>query len=95
MVCAHQTSDRDLGSIIIFFRWPYLRADQPCIASILTGDLPYWPVNVPHAAVVVGMEKNFVYLNDPAFVEAPVRVGRGDFDLAWLAHGEMFAAICK
>ena len=23
MVCAHQTSDRDLGSIIIFFRWPY------------------------------------------------------------------------
>ena len=82
MVCAHQID-------II------LRADQPCIASILTGDLPYWPVNVPHAAVVVGMEKNFVYLNDPAFVEAPVRVGRGDFDLAWLAHGEMFAAICK
>jgi hypothetical protein len=34
-----------------------------------------------------------VYLNDPAFVQAPMQVSIGDFDLAWLEHDEKYAVI--
>ncbi len=58
----------------------------PSIVGLKTNELPYWKkVNVQHAVVVVGMDADHVYLNDPAFPNAPVRVLLGDFDLAWLA----------
>jgi hypothetical protein len=35
----------------------------------------------------------FVYLNDPTFLEAPIQVSRGEFDLAWLEKDEVYEAL--
>lgn len=66
----------------------------PPIVPVNTGDLPYWgQIHVNHAVVIVGMDTHSVYLNDPAFTASPIRVAKGDFDLAWLDRDEMFAVI--
>ena len=71
-----------------------LVSGRPSIVPVKTGDLPYWmQVQVDHAVVIVGMDARSVYLNDPAFSRAPLRVPIGDFDLAWLERDEMFAVI--
>lgn len=72
----------------------YLIQGLPCIVGVQTGELPYWQaINVQHAVVVVGLDSEFIYLNDPAFVNAPIQVPLGDFDLAWLEQDEVFAVL--
>lgn len=72
----------------------YLTQGLPCIVGIQTGELPYWQAtNVQHAVVVVGLDSDFIYLNDPAFLNAPVQVSLGDFDLAWLEQDEFYAVL--
>ncbi len=63
----------------------YLTQGLPCIVGVKTGELSYWQgVNVQHAVVVIGLENDFVYLNDPAFSNGPVRVALGDLiSLGW------------
>ncbi len=73
----------------------HLTNDHPCIAFVMTGQLPYWKDNRSHAVVVVGLDEERVYLNDPDLDFAPVQVSRGDFDLAWLEWDEMYAALIK
>lgn len=73
----------------------HLNNGSPCIIFLKTGDLPYWDEDVPHAVVLVGMDEQFVYLHDPELAIAPVSVSIGDFDLAWLAHGERYAVLSK
>lgn len=68
-----------------------LRHDRPCIASVDTGELPHWSYATEHAIVVVGMDKDYVYVNDPSFEIAPILVPIGDFDLAWLAMDEDYS----
>lgn len=63
------------------------------VAFVKTGELPYWDEDCDHAVVVAGLDDEVVYLNDPAFPDAPVQVPRGDFDLAWLGRDEFFAAL--
>jgi hypothetical protein len=53
------------------------------VVFLRTGELPYWDQDVPHALVVVGVEADTVYVNDPAFKNAPIPVPVGDFELAW------------
>ncbi len=66
----------------------------PPIVPVNTRELPYWgQIHVNHAVVVVGMDTQSVCLNDPAFTASPIRVAKGDFDLAWLDRDEMFAVI--
>jgi len=60
--------------------------ERPCIVFLDTGELPYWPEATFHAVVVVGMDDEYVYVNDPAFDQAPQRILWGDFDLAWIAQ---------
>jgi ABC-type bacteriocin/lantibiotic exporter with double-glycine peptidase domain len=72
----------------------HLINDRPCIAFVKTVELPYWEgVARDHAVVVVGLDEQHVYLNDPAFPNAPMRVSLGDFDLAWLGRDEFYAAL--
>lgn len=64
------------------------------IISVQTKELPYWQgIASLHAVVLVGMDEEYVYLNDPEWPDAPIRVAIGDFDLAWLARGERFALL--
>jgi len=72
----------------------HLSNKRPCIAFVMTGELPYWNENTSHAVVVVGLDDTTIYLHDP-IRPAPVQVSRGDFDLAWLEWDEMYATLMK
>jgi hypothetical protein len=65
------------------------------IALLTTGDLPYWPEDTPHAVVVVGLDDTDIFVNDPAFPDAPQRASRGDFELAWLTRDQLMAVITR
>lgn len=71
----------------------HLTNDRPCITFVKTSELPYWDEDCDHAVVVVGLDDDFVYLNDPVFPDAPIQVSRGDFDLAWLGRDEFYAVV--
>jgi ABC-type bacteriocin/lantibiotic exporter with double-glycine peptidase domain len=70
-----------------------LESNHPCIAFVNTGELPYWNETTGHAVVVVGIDDNMIYLNDPAFTDAPKVISQGDFLLAWLEADEYYARI--
>jgi ABC-type bacteriocin/lantibiotic exporter with double-glycine peptidase domain len=46
-----------------------------------------------HAVVIIGIDGDRVYLNDPAFVTAPQIVARDEFEPAWIEHNYRFAVI--
>ncbi|MCB0111712.1 MAG: C39 family peptidase [Caldilineaceae bacterium] len=67
----------------------------PCIVGVQTQELPHWnKVNTQHAVVVVGMDQDHVYLNDPEFPAVPIQTPLGDFDLAWLGWHKMKSMRC-
>ena len=39
------------------------------------------------------MDNTNIYLNDPGFPDAPIKISQGDFDLAWLEQDEVYAAL--
>lgn len=49
----------------------HIALGKPCIVFLDTAQLPYWSEGTFHAAVVVGIDDTHVYLNDPAFDQAP------------------------
>ena len=55
----------------------------PCIAFVHTVHLGYWAEAVRHAVVVVGIDEQRVYLDDPFSDTAPQAVSRLEFELAW------------
>jgi ABC-type bacteriocin/lantibiotic exporter with double-glycine peptidase domain len=71
----------------------HLFTNHPCIAFVNTGELPYWDEATGHAVVVVGIDDDNLYLNDPAFNDAPKVVSHGDFLLAWLEADEYYALL--
>lgn len=73
----------------------HLIAGEPCIVFVQTKDLPYRDDDTAHAIVLVGMDDNNFYVDDPEFAESPLRVPLGDFDLAWLEHDEMYAVLTR
>jgi len=72
-----------------------LSHNSPCITFVKTSELPYWDEDTEHAVVVVGMDEQSVYLNDPAFPLAPISVPLADFDLAWFEWGEFYAVLSR
>ncbi|MFN8493014.1 MAG: peptidase C39 family protein [Caldilineaceae bacterium] len=88
-----------LGITVVFRRgsllqlYKFLQNGWPVIVPVKTQELPHWEMDTDHAVVVVGMDNQFVYLNDPAFPDAPIRVSHGDFDLAWLERDEYYAVL--
>ena len=71
----------------------YLSYGQPCIVLVRTDQLPYWTYATDHAVLVVGFDEQAIYVNDPAFKEAPQRAPRADFELAWLEFDYRYATI--
>jgi ABC-type bacteriocin/lantibiotic exporter with double-glycine peptidase domain len=69
-------------------------SDLPIIAFVSTRELPYWRDSTQHAVVVVGYDEHTVFLSDPAFAEAPQRVGWGEFLLAW-GEFDYFCALLR
>lgn len=65
----------------------------PPAVFILTGELPYWVENVPHAVVLTGYTETEFSIHDPAFAFAPQIVAKGDLDLAWLEYDSYFAVV--
>lgn len=70
-----------------------LEAGRPVITFVNTGDLLYWSEATDHAFVVVGVEGNVLYINDPYFDQAPQRISRTHFELAWLRFDNLCAVI--
>jgi predicted double-glycine peptidase len=89
----------DLGLSVSFGRGTladleaHLQLGEPSIVFLRTGELPYWTQDTGHAVVVVGVDNDAVYVNDPAFDQAPHRVSRDDFVLAWLDFDYDYAVI--
>ncbi|HFQ93711.1 MAG TPA: hypothetical protein ENK32_06860, partial [Anaerolineae bacterium] len=71
----------------------HLANGEPVITAVFTGELPYTDEATNHAVVVVGLDEHYVYINDPAIIQAPVPVPKGDFDLARLERNEWYAVI--
>jgi hypothetical protein len=72
-----------------------IAAATPPIAFVWTGDLPYWTVNTPHAIVIVGLDDETVWVNDPAVPAAPQSIPLGDFLLAWAEFDNRYATITR
>ena len=73
----------------------YLARGQPCIVLVRTDQLPYWTYATDHAVLVVCFDEQAVYVNDPAFEQAPQRVSHADFELAWLEFDYRYAVIWR
>ena len=71
---------------LLTFGWPSL-------VAVDTGELPYWQSSVGHVVVLVGMDGEHVFLNDPALPEAPMRISMSDFYLAWYEQKLSYAVI--
>ena len=65
----------------------------PPIVFVKTAELPYWDEALGHAVVVVGFEDNTIYLNDPAFPDAPKQAPVDEFLLAWIDADQFYALI--
>jgi ABC-type bacteriocin/lantibiotic exporter with double-glycine peptidase domain len=79
-----------------------LAAGQPVIVPVDTGLLPYWltRADIPdaervtdHAVVVVGIDAQYVYVNDPDLEIVPQRVEREWFHDAWRNREQWYAVI--
>ncbi len=73
----------------------HLSNNRPCIAFVEAGEFPYWNERNSHAIVVVGLDTQFVYINDPALAYGSIRIPHGDFDLAWLEHENFYATFVR
>jgi ABC-type bacteriocin/lantibiotic exporter with double-glycine peptidase domain len=71
----------------------HLAQGIPCITFVNTIHLSYWDEIVRHALVVVGMDDQIIYLNDPFFDKAPQTVSRLEFELAWDEMDNLYAII--
>ena len=65
----------------------------PCLVAVDTGELPYWQDSVGHVVVLVGMDNEHAYVNDPALPDAPMCVSIGDFYLAWYEQKTSYAVL--
>ncbi len=67
----------------------------PCIAFVHTTHLGYWDENTRHAVIVIGLDEEKVYLDDPYFDASPQRVSRLEFELAWDEMDNTYATLTE
>ena len=71
----------------------HLESGLPPIAFVATSELSYWNERAAHAVVVVGLDDDTIYLNDPAFAESPKRISIDEFLLAWIDLEQLYGLI--
>lgn len=83
---------RQGGEMAALYR--LLLAGWPVLVAVQTSELAHWQdESSQHVVTLTGMTENNLIVQDPAFVEHPLPVSYGDFDLAWLEMDEAFAVI--
>ncbi len=65
----------------------------PCLVFVQTGILPYWEENTAHVIVVLGIDETTIFVNDPAFENAPQAIPIEYFLLAWSEFDYRYAVI--
>ncbi|HID53336.1 MAG TPA: hypothetical protein EYP41_15060 [Anaerolineae bacterium] len=65
----------------------------PPIIFVNTAELPYWSEPTGHALVVVGIDETHIFVNDPAFPDAPESLAIAALELARLEMDQFFAVI--
>jgi ABC-type bacteriocin/lantibiotic exporter with double-glycine peptidase domain len=65
----------------------------PIVVSVDTAELSYWQQSARHALVIVGLDDQLVYANDPAFGKAPQAIPDHSFESAWLQRDYLYAVI--
>lgn len=73
----------------------HLSRNVPPIAFVKTAELSYWDEANNHAVVVVGIEGNQIFLDDPAFSQAPQSTSLDEFMLAWVDMDQFYGVIEK
>ena len=72
----------------------YLDVGLPVIAYVDPAFLTsYWPESTNHAVVVIGIEDERIYLNDPFFQAAPQILSLNEFLPAWIEQKQLYAVI--
>lgn len=80
----------------------HLGANRPVIVAVATELLPYWITRsdideasreTEHAVVVVGLEQQTIYVNDPDFKHAPQKLDLEWFMAAWQHQQFNYAVI--
>ncbi|MCI0394252.1 MAG: C39 family peptidase [Chloroflexi bacterium] len=69
----------------------YLNSGIPCLLFVQTGDLPYWQENTAHVVVAIGIDEQTIFVNDPAFENAPQTIPLDHFLLAWSEFDHRYA----
>jgi len=72
----------------------YLDTGLPIIAYVDTEFLTsYWRESTNHALVIIGIEDERIYLNDPFFPTAPQVIALNEFLPAWIEQKQLYAVI--
>ncbi|MBE7528711.1 MAG: hypothetical protein HND44_02205 [Chloroflexi bacterium] len=73
-----------------------LAGNKPVLIFVRTGFLEYWPEDVAHAVIIVGVEQDRQFwVNDPARADAPIAVSWDGLLAAWGEFGYRGATISK
>lgn len=73
----------------------HLERGLPPIVFVKTLELSYWDEANNHAVVVVGIEGAHLFVNDPAFADAPKKISVDEFMLAWMDMDQFYGLIEK
>lgn len=72
-----------------------LDQNRPVIVLVSTIFLDYWQRDTAHAVVVVGYDEEHLFLNDPAFADAPQTATVDGFLAAWGEFDYLAGVITK
>jgi ABC-type bacteriocin/lantibiotic exporter with double-glycine peptidase domain len=82
------------GDLSIFDH--FIELGLPVIVGVSTFGWQHWAGEVvSHAVVVVGIdhERSVIYLNDPAFADAPIEMSFTEFEIGWEEQYRSYAVI--
>ena len=71
----------------------HLDTGLPPLVPVETRWLGYWKVDTYHVVVVVGIEDETVYVNDPYFDTAPIAVSINEFIPAWVERKSLYGVM--
>lgn len=74
----------------------YIGLGLPIIVGVKTLYWEHWDGYVTeHAVIVVGIDRDndVIYINDPAFSEAPLKMSLVEFEIGWIERDRQYAVI--